>query len=68
MRYLANWRMQLAKGMLREGMHSIQEIAARVGYESERACNRGFKRATGSPPAHGERRDGRIADASERPA
>ncbi|MGH9158682.1 MAG: AraC family transcriptional regulator [Vicinamibacteraceae bacterium] len=51
MRYLANWRMQLAKEMLREGVQSIQEIAARVGYESEPAFNRAFKRATGFPPA-----------------
>jgi AraC-like DNA-binding protein len=49
-RYLANWRMQLAKQMLREGAH-VQEVAARVGYESEAAFNRAFKRATGSPPA-----------------
>jgi AraC-like DNA-binding protein len=49
--YLANWRMQLAKQMLREGAHSVQEVATRVGYESEAAFNRAFKRATGSPPA-----------------
>ena len=48
--YLANWRMQLAKQMLREGAH-VQEVATRVGYESEAAFNRAFKRATGSPPA-----------------
>jgi AraC family transcriptional regulator, alkane utilization regulator len=51
MRYLANWRMQLARQMLREGTHSVQEVATRVGYESEAAFNRAFKRATGSPPA-----------------
>jgi len=51
MRYLTNWRMQLAKQMLREGTHNIQEVATRVGYESEAAFNRAFKRATGSPPA-----------------
>lgn len=51
MRYLANWRMQIARQMLREGTHSIQEVATRVGYESEAAFNRAFKRATGSPPA-----------------
>jgi AraC-like DNA-binding protein len=50
-RYLASWRMQLAKQMLREGTHSLQEVATRVGYESEAAFNRAFKRATGSPPA-----------------
>ncbi len=51
MRYLANWRMQLAKQMMRDGAHNIQEVATRVGYESEAAFNRAFKRATGSPPA-----------------
>jgi AraC-like DNA-binding protein len=51
MRYLASWRIQLAKQMLREGKHSIQEIATHVGYESEAAFNRAFKRLTGSPPA-----------------
>ena len=50
MRYLANWRMQLAKQMMREGTRNIQEIATRVGYDSEAAFNRAFKRATGSPP------------------
>jgi AraC-like DNA-binding protein len=51
MRYLANWRMQLAKQMMREGASSIQEVATRVGYDSEAAFNRAFKRATGAPPA-----------------
>ena len=51
MRYLTNWRMQLAKQMMREGTSNIQEVATRVGYDSEAAFNRAFKRATGSPPA-----------------
>ena len=51
MRYLSNWRMQLAKQMMRDGARNIQEVATRVGYESEAAFNRAFKRATGSPPA-----------------
>jgi AraC-like DNA-binding protein len=51
MRYLANWRMQLAKQMMRDGARTIQEVATRVGYDSEAAFNRAFKRATGSPPA-----------------
>jgi AraC-like DNA-binding protein len=51
MRYLANWRMQLAKQMMREGTRNIQEIATRVGYDSEASFSRAFKRATGSPPA-----------------
>jgi AraC-like DNA-binding protein len=51
MRYLANWRMQLAKQMMRDGARNIQEVATRVGYDSEAAFSRAFKRATGSPPA-----------------
>jgi AraC-like DNA-binding protein len=51
MRYLSNWRMQLAKQMMRDGTSNIQDVATRVGYESEAAFNRAFKRATGSPPA-----------------
>jgi AraC-like DNA-binding protein len=51
MRYLAGWRMQLAKQMMRDGARNIQDVAARVGYDSEAAFNRAFKRATGSPPA-----------------
>lgn len=51
MRYLAGWRVQLAKQMMRDGDCSIAEIAARVGYESEAAFNRAFKRSAGSPPA-----------------
>jgi AraC-like DNA-binding protein len=43
--------MQLAKQVMREGTRNIQEVATRVGYESEAAFNRAFKRSTGSPPA-----------------
>ena len=50
-RYLASWRMQLAKQMMREGTRNIQDVATRVGYDSEAAFNRAFKRATGCPPA-----------------
>ena len=56
MRYLANWRIQLAKQMMREGGSNIQEVATRVGYDSEAGFNRAFKRATGSPPATWRRR------------
>jgi len=56
MRYLAGWRIQLAKQMLRDGADGIGEVSARVGYESEAAFNRAFKRATGSPPASWRKR------------
>jgi AraC-like DNA-binding protein len=51
MRYLAGWRMQLAKRLLRESGQSIATIAAEVGYESEAAFNRAFRRLVGRPPA-----------------
>lgn len=51
MHYLTNWRIQVAKQMMRDGTHNIQEVATRVGYDSEAAFNRAFKRATGTPPA-----------------
>jgi len=66
MRYLANWRMQLAKQMLRDGAGNVQEVATRVGYDSEAAFNRAFKRATGSPPAAW--RKGAAAHVDDRPA
>jgi AraC-like DNA-binding protein len=37
--------------LLRESDHSVQEVATRVGYESEAAFNRAFKRVAGAPPA-----------------
>lgn len=51
MRYLAGWRMQLAKRLLRETTQGIAEIASQVGYESEAAFNRAFRRLVGRPPA-----------------
>jgi AraC-type DNA-binding domain-containing proteins len=50
MQYLSAWRLQLAMNMLREKRRSIAEIAAEVGYESEAAFNRAFKRHLGLPP------------------
>jgi AraC-like DNA-binding protein len=49
--YLAGWRMHLARHLLRDGVLGIGEIAARVGYESEAAFNRAFRRVVGAPPA-----------------
>jgi len=51
MSYLQSWRMQLAAGMLAGGSDPIGRIAAEVGYESEAAFSRAFKRCTGAPPA-----------------
>lgn len=51
MRYLAAWRIQLAQSLLRQSQASVGEVALRVGYESEAAFNRAFKRHIGQPPA-----------------
>jgi AraC-like DNA-binding protein len=48
--YLARWRLQLAARLLRTTRRSVIEIAAEVGYESEAAFNRAFKREFGVPP------------------
>ena len=50
MHYLSNWRLQLAANLLKREQRSIAQVAAEVGYESEAAFNRAFKRRTGIPP------------------
>ncbi len=51
MQYLASWRMQLAANYLLSGMESVAAIGGRVGYESEAAFSRVFKKAVGMPPS-----------------
>jgi len=51
MAYLTRWRLQLGAQMLSSTSHSVAQIAAEVGYESEAAFNRAFKRESGVPPA-----------------
>lgn len=48
--YVTSWRMQLAAERLRHSSDAIATIAADVGYESEAAFNRAFKRVTGVTP------------------
>jgi AraC-like DNA-binding protein len=61
MQYLARWRMQLAATYLMNGIESVAEIAERVGYESEAAFSRAFKKAVGVSP--GQWRKHRLARA-----
>jgi AraC-like DNA-binding protein len=49
--YLARWRLKLAAEMLMSSNSNVGEIAAEVGYASEAAFNRVFKREFGFPPA-----------------
>jgi len=50
MQYLALWRMQLASRLLVEGGH-VASVAGAVGYESEAAFSRAFKKLVGQAPA-----------------
>ena len=56
MRYCAKWRMRTAANMLRDGKANTANIAYAVGFNSEAAFNRAFKREFGEPPASWRRR------------
>jgi AraC-like DNA-binding protein len=51
MAYLTKWRLKLGAELLQSSEQSVAEIAATVGYGSEAAFNRAFKREFFSPPA-----------------
>jgi AraC-like DNA-binding protein len=52
LRYLGRWRLQLAARLLKTTRATILQLASEVGYTSEAAFNRAFKREFGLPPAH----------------
>ncbi|HEX9799738.1 MAG TPA: AraC family transcriptional regulator [Thermoanaerobaculia bacterium] len=56
MRYLARWRMQRAARLLADSRQKVAAVAQRVGYESEAAFSRAFKKLVGEPPAAWRRR------------
>jgi AraC-like DNA-binding protein len=51
-RYLTEWRLNLATGLLRSTDLPVAQIAPRVGYTSEQAFSRAFKRAFGKSPSY----------------
>ena len=59
MHYLTRWRIQLAAGRLADGATKVAAIAREVGYESDAAFSRAFKKVTGVAPAtwRGRRHD-----------
>jgi AraC-like DNA-binding protein len=61
MHYLTNWRMQIASALLRNTNAPVAAVALDVGYDSEAAFARAFKRLVGVPPATW-RRDKRQQD------
>jgi AraC-like DNA-binding protein len=68
MQYLAAWRMQLAAGRLRDSDAKLIEIALDVGYESEAAFWRAFKRVVGVSPGAWRRAQRSRAAAAQQDA
>jgi AraC-like DNA-binding protein/mannose-6-phosphate isomerase-like protein (cupin superfamily) len=56
MRYLMRCRVNKAAKLLRDGRASVQQVAERVGYDSELGFSRAFKRLVGSSPAEYRRK------------
>jgi AraC-like DNA-binding protein len=50
MQYVARWRMQLAVSMLEDERVTVGELSDRLGYRSEAAFSRAFKRIIGISP------------------
>jgi transcriptional regulator GlxA family with amidase domain len=61
--YLTEWRLNLASGLLRTTESGVAEIAGLVGYTSEEAFSRAFKRAHGKSPAHWRAKPNLTAEA-----
>jgi AraC-like DNA-binding protein len=69
MAYLLRWRLRLAAKLLTTTRKTVLQVAPEVGYESEAAFNRAFKREFGLPPARYRRAVAeRGASAPGRPA
>lgn len=63
MQYLAKWRMQIASELLNNGTANVATIAAEIGYESEAAFSRAFKKMMGVPPSAWRRDAGPVHSA-----
>ncbi len=66
-RYLAYWRLQAARQQLRETRRSIAQVAHSVGYGSEEAFSRAFKREFRLSPARWRERPGEVVTGVARP-
>jgi AraC-like DNA-binding protein len=58
MQYLSHWRMQLAAQMLADPSIRVKTVAASVGYESEAAFSRAFRKHAGLAPLEWRNRSG----------
>jgi AraC-like DNA-binding protein len=66
MQYLARWRMQMAAQLLADGPSTVAQVAGEVGYASEAAFARAFKKLVGVPPAAWRRRPAQTASPPRR--
>ncbi|WP_109485515.1 AraC family transcriptional regulator [Occallatibacter savannae] len=68
--YLTDWRMRIAADALEKTDKSVVEVAMDVGYNSEAAFNRAFKRAYNAPPAQfrQQKKGLRVVELSPEPA
>ncbi|OUL77938.1 AraC family transcriptional regulator [Paraburkholderia hospita] len=65
MQYLARWRMQIAAQELLIRSKSLASIAEQIGYESEAAFSRAFRREFGMPPASWRKNQRKVDGAAE---
>jgi AraC-like DNA-binding protein len=63
MQYLTQWRMLLAANLLRRSNAPLARIAEDVGYQTDTAFSRAFRREYGTPPAAWRRREAARASA-----
>jgi AraC-like DNA-binding protein len=75
LQYVIDWRLQKAASLLRDSRRTLAEIAAEVGYETEAAFNKAFRRGMGVPPGeyrttqmNGRTMNGREGAATVRPS
>ena len=65
-RYVAEWRMQQARRLLRDRHLPIAEVAMEMGYTSEAAFSRAFKRIAGTSPGQIRRREQELPSLDRR--
>jgi len=63
MEYLLNWRMAVAKDLLRRGGLALDEVAGRIGYGSASTFSTAFSRHVGMPPGRFTKAPGPLAPA-----
>ena len=60
MRYVLRWKMQTAVNLLKDKQLAVGEVAHRLGFDSESAFSRAFKRIIGKSPGSARREDAPV--------